>query len=134
MIATLLTTLLPALIPAGIDIVKGVTNHFIGGDLSKPTNHAEWVEVQKAQTERLRVIAELDKPAANISRWVADLRASSRYIMVFLIFIAWAVLQGLEGGGVIAEGYAATSADFARSAFFFLFGDRVYRHVKSANG
>lgn len=129
----LLTTVVPALVPAAVDGVKGAINHFAGGAQAKPGNFQEWLEYIKAMTERAKVLAELDKPASNISQWVADLRASARYIMGFFIIASWVVLRTLEGTGHLAVGSSAEAGDLARMVFAFLYGDRMWHKIKSGS-
>lgn len=124
--SALLTTLLPALITPMADGLRGAISRWTGGAGAKPQNVNEAIKLMEAKTERLRALADLDKPAGNISPWVANLRASSRYIAAFMVI--------LNGCGQAAWGSdpatVALSITMAESGFFFLFGDRVYLHLK----
>jgi len=131
MIAALLTTLLPALVPAAVDGVRGLANKLLGGEQMKPANFADYIKMEEMGIAKLKALAELDKPTGNISVWVANLRASCRYIMGYLIIAAWLILKLLEGYGYIAEGSSQEAGDLARVVFGFLFGDRMWRHLKS---
>lgn len=126
MIEILLTTLLPALLPAVGDGIKTVINKFTGNNPRMPQSIDEVVKLMAAQTERLRALAELDKPSGEISKWVANLRASSRYIAVFVLILN-AVAQGIWG---VDDQVIASSQQMGQSGFFFLFGDRVYMHLR----
>ena len=78
--ASILSLVIPALIPALADGIRGVFGKLTGGAGAKPQNVEEQIKLMAAENERLKALAELDKPAENISPWVADLRASFRYI------------------------------------------------------
>lgn len=126
MIELLLTTVLPALLPAVGDGIKAGINKLTGTAPATPQTVEDAIALMQAQTERLRALAELDKPAGAIAPWVANLRASSRYVAVFILI--------LNGIGQAAWGNDPTvinlSLQMAQSGFFFLFGDRVYLHLK----
>ena len=121
----LLALLLPALLPVAADGVRGLVGMFTKGKGAEPQNVDEAIKLMSAQTEQVKALAEIDKPSENISQWVANLRASSRYIAVFLIF----------GATLVAVSTNAPQTDallqLSGSAFFFLFGDRVYIHLKN---
>jgi len=120
----LLALVLPALLPVFADGIRGVVGMFTKGKGATPQNVDEAIKLMDAEVNRLKALAELDKPADNISRWVADLRASARYIAVYLIF----------AGTILAVVTNSPQVDvllqLSGSAFFFLFGDRVYVHLK----
>ena len=120
----LLSTLLPALLPALTDGVRGVVAKFTGGAGANPQNVDEVIKLQEAETKRLQALAELDKVSAGVSLWVSNLRASSRYVAVWVAIVQYPIVLMLK------PEQAEFSAQFAQSAFFFLFGDRVYLHLK----
>lgn len=129
--APLLALLLPALLPVGAGILKdifGSVTRLITGDTgAKPQNVDEYIKLQESDVKRMQALAELDKPAANISKWVADLRASFRYIGAGLIILAGAfiiVYDALSPNTVSAEAYT-TVTTLMGSVFSFMFGDRV---------
>jgi hypothetical protein len=124
--ASVLSLVIPALIPALADGIRGVFGKLTGGAGSKPQNLEEQIKLMAAENERLKALAELDKPAENISPWVADLRASFRYIAGGLIIL-----------GAVSTLYAPVAQDvqesvwnLAGSVFAFLFGDRMYLKFK----
>ena len=88
----------------------------------------------RAETERLKAVAELDRPAGEISRWVADLRASFRYALAGLIIAAatgiGVYVAATEPG--LRKVVFLAFTEMAGSAFSFVFGDRMYRHLKGA--
>lgn len=124
--ASVLSLVIPALIPALADGLRGVFSRLTGGAGAKPQNIEEQIKLMAAENERLKALAELDKPAENISPWVADLRASFRYIAGGLIIL-----------GAVSTLYAPVAQDvqeavwnLAGSVFAFLFGDRMYLKFK----
>ena len=130
MFATLLATILPALIPAAVDGVKGLANKLLGGAQMKPANFADYIKLEEMGIKKLEALAKLDKPSDNISVWVANLRASCRYVMGYIIILAWFTLRILEGYGYIEVGSSQEAGDLARVVFGFLFGDRMWRSLK----
>lgn len=123
---TLLTTLLPALIPAVGDGVRGIIAKFTGSAGAAPQNVEEQVTLLEAQTRQLQALAELDKPQGQISLWVANLRASARYLATFAV-----ILNGIGQAAFNNDPeMVRLSLNLAEGGFFFLFGDRVYLHLK----
>ncbi len=124
--------ILPALVPAAADGLKGLFRKLTGGDPAEPQNVQEQIALLEAGTARLRAMAELDRPHGELSRWVADLRASFRYVLSALIILA-AVALGAYVAAVMPELRKVVFLAFlemAGGAFSFVFGDRMYRHLK----
>jgi hypothetical protein len=121
----LLTTLLSALIPVGVEGIKQGINAITGG--VKPTTVAEQIQLDEQDIKRLNAIAALDTPGGTPSQWVVDLRGSARYLAAFVVIlggIGMALVQdvpadvklvGLEGANI---------------AFGFLFGQRIVANFK----
>lgn len=127
-----LSMILPAFVPVVSDGLKGVFRKLTGGDPAEPQNVQEQISIITAGTERLKALAELDRPNGEISGWVADLRASFRYILAGLI-IASAMATGLYLAATepeLKKLVFLASLEMAGSAFSFVFGDRMYRHLK----
>jgi len=125
----LLTLVLPALLPAIIDLVKSAFSRVLGIPTGQPQNFNERLEDKKLDIEKLRALADLDRPQGNVSRWVSDFRASFRYIAVGIIVVAAIVYNFLP------EGYQNPTSlnylnELAASATFFIIGDRVYLGLK----
>lgn len=119
----ILETLLPALLPAAVDAVKTAIGR-IGG--ATPKTVEELVAVEDAKTRRIEALAKLDQPTGPVSPWVANLRASSRYIAT-LALIGNAMAQAAFGTDPQT---IQMSIDMGQAGFAFLFGDRVYTHLK----
>lgn len=130
MLSMLLTTLLPALLPVAIDGAKGVINKITDNANALPSNFGEFLQLQEFQLKKLELMARLDQPAGQISMWVADLRASIRYLAVCFILVVWGAITALNLP-LDTQEYELL-ANLAQSAFFFLFGERVYMGLKKA--
>lgn len=116
----LLTTLLSALIPVGVEGIKQGINVITGG--VKPTTVAEQIQLEEQDIKRLEAVAALDNPGGTPSQWVVDLRASARYIAAFVVI----------GGGITSAfvpeidlAVKALALEAANIAFGFLFGARI---------
>lgn len=106
-----------------LDGIRGIFGKLTGGAGAKPQNVEEQIKLMAAENERLKAIAELDKPAENILPWVADLRASFRYIAAgVIIFGAISTLYMPKLDPALFEAIW----NLAGSVFSFMFGDRMY--------
>lgn len=124
----ILTMLLPAIIPALTDSVRGVVAKFTGGAGAQPQNVAEAVTLMEAQTRRLEAMAALDKPAGEVSRWVSDARAIFRYAAILLIFIfTAAAVAGSAPAWVVV-----VLLDMCGASMSFIIGERMYLKFKGA--
>lgn len=119
---SILSLVVPALIPALADGIRGVFGRITGGAGSRPQNVDEQIKLMTAENERLKALAELDKPTENISAWVANLRASFRYVAGGLI-----ILGAVSTLYVNVDLFVQDAVwNLAGSVFAFLFGDRMY--------
>lgn len=128
-IGSLIATLVPAFFPVITDTVKVIVSKITGVQMGEPRSFEDRCKLEELSIRKLQALAELDRPAGEISRWVADLRASFRYICVGLIILSALVYNFLP------EGYQADTAlnylnQLAASATFFIIGDRVYLGLK----
>jgi len=119
---SILSLVVPALIPALADGLRGLFSRLTGGAGAKPQNVEEQIKLMAAENERLKALAELDKPAENISPWVADLRASFRYVAGGLIILGAVSTLYLPADLLVQDAIW----NLAGSVFAFLFGDRMY--------
>jgi len=122
----LLTTLLPALLPVVGDGLRGLFSKFTNNASADPQNVDEKIQLMEADVAKLRALADLGKPSGNASQWVTDLRESSRYIAVIAVLSNAAFQSAYNDDQAIV----LLSLELASSAFFFLFGDRVYVHLR----
>ena len=130
----LITILVPALLPALTDGMKGLFQKFFGG--TKPINVDEQIRLMEAEVRRLEALAKLDAPANNVSQWVADLRGSFRYIAAGAIIIGTLALVAVFFffNYTDPENRALPTlvpiidmfSQMAGSVFAFMFGDRMY--------
>ncbi len=118
----ILSLVVPALIPAVADGLRGVFSKLTGGAGAKPQNVEEQIKLMAAETERLKAVAELDKPAENISPWVANLRASFRYVAGGMIILGAVSTLYFQADLLVQDAIW----NLAGSVFAFLFGDRMY--------
>jgi hypothetical protein len=120
MIPTLLTTLLSALLPVGVEGIKQVIVTKLGG--VKATTVDEQIRLDQNDVEKLKALGTLDTPGGTPSQWVVDLRASSRYLGALFVIAAGIVAIFLPG---IDVSIRAIALDAANIAFGFLFGTRI---------
>ena len=130
----LLALILPSLIPAGLDAVKGLFGAAQRKWLGLTVD--EEIKLDEAAVAKLEAVAKLDNPYGVPSQWVVDLRASSRYIMAGVAILAGI---GLGYGVLYDDGkYApeemaflmATSLDLIGIPFSFIFGERLWKGMK----
>lgn len=125
---TLLTVLLPALVPALADGFRGLLAKVTGISGAQPQNVSEVIRLMEAQTDRLKALAELDKLAPNVSPWVADLRGAFRYVAVGVIELA-AILGAFYPEG-ISPGALQVLLELAGASMSFIIGERMYLAIK----
>jgi hypothetical protein len=120
----LLTTLLSALVPVGVEGIKQGINVLVGG--VKPTTVAEQIQLDEQEIRRMGAVAALDTPVGTPSQWVVDLRASARYLAAFVVILGGI---GLAFSTVDAT-IKAVGLEGANIAFGFLFGSRIISGFK----
>jgi len=125
--SALLTVLLPALLPAAADGVRGIFARLTGGKGAQPQNIGEVIQLMQAETERLKTLAQLDTVTGEIHKWVADLRALQRPAISTLIIVAY--MMAIANKGVSQETLDAIGS-YAQMVTFYLFGDRAYNYMK----
>ena len=121
----LLTTLLSALVPVGVEGIKQGINKMVGG--VKPTTVAEQIQLDEQDIKRMQVVAALDNPGGIPSQWVVDLRASSRYIMAGIVILGGIVSLYVP---TVPTTVQALALEGANIAFGFLFGQRIVANYK----
>lgn len=123
----LLALILPALLPAGLDMLKSVVARVTGVVASEPRNTAERITLMGAENERLKIIADLDKPSGEISKFTANFRALNRYILGDLILIITFIYILLPGMNLEIANFLL---NLSASVFAFFFGDRVNLYLR----
>lgn len=123
--SVLLTTLLSALVPVGVEGIKQVITTTLGG--VKPTTVAEQIQLDEQEIRRMEMVAKLDNPIGTPSQWVVDLRASSRYIAAGFIIVGGVATAYVPTIDVTVKALAFEAANIA---FGFLFGQRIVANFK----
>ena len=126
---SLTATFLAAALPAATDAIKTL----FGGLARKLGGMSvdDEIKLQGATVERLKALAELDKPVGEPAPWVVNLRASFRYISagVSILIGAGCVWAGttLKTPELTGAGFELISIPFA-----FIFGERMYLNFKGS--
>ena len=116
--------ILPALVPAAIDIVKTTVERIVG---VKAQTVDEVIKLRESEVSKLEALAKLDNPGGNPSQWVVDLRGSFRYILASLsIILAITTLYIPTDEIVVNYAWQAASAVFS-----FLFGEQLVLRMKN---
>lgn len=120
----IIESIIGALVPVGVEGVKQLMTNFFGG--VKATSIDDQIKLDANEIEKIKAIAELDKPIGQPSQWVVDLRASARYIGALAVIVVG-----------ISTLYApvdvriqAIALEAANIAFGFLFGSRIVANLK----
>lgn len=123
----LLSLILPAVVPALTDGVRGIFAKLTGGAGGTPQNVNERIQLMQAETERLKALAEIDKPAGEPSKWVVDVRAIFRYAAITLIWIAtiFAVFTP-----TVEQGIVIMLLELSGACMSFVIGERMYLSLK----
>lgn len=119
-------TLLSALIPAGLDLIKqaggAVSRKFFGLSVD------DQIKLQESDINRIKAMAELDNPHGTPKQWVVDLRASFRYIAACVSIVAGIYMMISGNPAMMAMGY-----DLVGIPFGFIFGERLWAGLKGPN-
>lgn len=120
----IIESIIGALVPVGVEGVKQLMTNFFGG--VKATSIDDQIKLDANEIEKIKALAELDKPIGQPSQWVVDLRASARYIGALAVIVVG-----------ISTLYApvdvriqAIALEAANIAFGFLFGSRIMANLK----
>lgn len=124
------TMIASAVIPAGIELLKrvvgGLSDKFLGN--VRPQTLDDVIRLRQSDVEYAKAMAELDKPTGDISTWVANLRASYRYIAGTVVILGGIGIQFVTG---ISPTVASAAWEAVNVVFGFFFGDRIM--VRLAN-
>jgi len=123
--SVLLTTLLSALLPVGVEGIKQLIVNKAGG--IKPTTIEDQIKLDEQDIKRMQVLASLDNPGGTPSQWVIDLRGSARYIASGIVIV------GGIGTALVPDldiAIKLTALEAANIAFGFLFGQRIVSNFK----
>lgn len=120
----IIESIIGALVPVGVEGIKQLMTNFFGG--VKATSIDDQIKLDANEIEKIKAIAELDKPIGQPSQWVVDLRASARYIGALAVIVVG-----------ISTLYApvdvriqAIALEASNIAFGFLFGSRIVANLR----
>ncbi|MEY3121059.1 MAG: Ralstonia phage RsoP1EGY [Bacteroidota bacterium] len=128
MFGSIVSLILPALVPAFADGARGLIAKFTGGAGGQPQNITERIELMKAEAEKLQALAALDTPTGEPSKWIIDLRASFRYVIISSIMIFTAVV--VFNPDVVGATVVAVCLDMTGACMSFVIGERMYLSLK----
>ena len=115
----IIESIIGALVPVGVEGIKQAMTRFFGG--VKATSIDDQIKLDNNEVEKIKALAELDKPIGQPSQWVVDLRASARYIGALAV-----ISVGISTLYVPVEPEIKVIAlEAANIAFGFLFGSRI---------
>lgn len=124
-----LTLILPSLVPAITDGLRGVIGKFTGNAGAAPQNVAEAIQLMEAQTKRVQALAELDKLPDGAATWVINLRGSFRYVVTGGIVAA--TIAGTYAG--VNAVFLALLYDLSGASMSFIIGERMYINLRGAS-
>lgn len=117
------SVLFPALLPALTDGVRGIFAKFTGGAGGSPQNVTERIQLMQAESERLKALAEIDKPIGEPDKWVTNLRSSFRYIAIIIIWLATVSAVFTPS---VPEAITLILLDLSGACMSFVIGERMY--------
>lgn len=123
----ILGLILPALVPAFTDGVRGIFAKFTGGAGGTPQNMQERIQLIQAETEKLKALAALDTPSGEPSKWIVNLRACYRYVIITFILLATIFVVYSPG---IQLGIVSVFLDMTGACMSFIIGERMYLSIK----
>jgi hypothetical protein len=124
---SLISLILPALVPAFTDGVRGIFAKFTGGAGGQPQNMQERIQLIQAETEKLKALASLDTPSGEPSKWIVDLRACYRYVIITIILIATLFVVYSPS---VQLGIVSVFLDMTGACMSFIIGERMYLSIK----
>ena len=125
---SLLSLILPALVPAVADGARGLIAKFTGGAGGQPQNIKERIELMKAEAEKLQALAALDTPTGEPSKWIINLRASFRYVIISSIMIFTGII--VFNPDIVGVTVVAVFLDMTGACMSFVIGERMYLAIK----
>jgi len=126
---SILSLILPALVPAFTDGLRGIFARITGGAGGQPQNVQERVQLMEAEAQKLQALASLDGTVTGQpAQWIVDLRASFRYVIISAILLFTGVIvfyPNIVGASVIA-----VFLDMSGACMSFVIGERMYLSIK----
>lgn len=124
MIGSVASLILPALVPAFSDGVRGIIAKFTGGAGGQPQNVEERVKLMEAEAAKLQALAALDGVNGEPSKWIINLRASFRYVIIsaIMLFTGFIVFTP----DIVGTSVVAIFLDMTGACMSFVIGERMY--------
>jgi hypothetical protein len=117
--------ILPALVPAAIDMIRTTVTRLVG---VKAQTVDEVIQLRSSEVEKLKALAEMDNPGGTPSQWVIDLRGSFRYILAGITITAAITTLYVPGVPEVLFDYSWQAAS---AVFSFLFGEHIMLRIKN---
>ena len=124
MLSSIASLILPALVPAFSDGVRGIIAKFTGGAGGQPQNVEERVKLMEAEAAKLQALAALDGVNGEPSRWIINLRASFRYVIISAIMLFTGVI--VFNPDIVGVSVVAIFLDMTGACMSFVIGERMY--------
>lgn len=126
---SILSLILPALVPVFTDGVRGVFARITGGAGGQPQNVEERVKLMEAEAAKLQAMSSLDGTVTGQpAQWIVDLRASFRYVIISAILLFTGVIVFFPN--VVGTAVIATFLDMSGACMSFVIGERMYLSIK----
>lgn len=105
-------SLLAFFAPVAVEAGKAAVQRFLAPDSVKPTTIDDYIRMSEADTNRLKVVADLDRPGTNVPPWVNSIRALMRPAIALVVAARWVYDP-------------VGSANVAAVVWSYLFGERT---------
>ena len=125
--SAIFSLILPALVPAFTDGVRGLFAKLTGGAGGQPQNMQERIQLIQAETEKLKALATLDTPTGEPSKWIIDLRACYRYVIITFILLTTIFVVYSPS---IPIAIVSIFLDMTGACMSFIIGERMYLSIK----
>ena len=124
MLSSVASLILPALVPVVSDGVRGIIAKFTGGAGGQPQNVEERVKLMEAEAAKLQALAALDGVNGEPSKWIINLRASFRYVIIsaIMLFTGFIVFTP----DIVGTSVVAIFLDMTGACMSFVIGERMY--------
>jgi len=126
---SILSLILPALVPAFTDGLRGIFARITGGAGGQPQNVAERVQLMEAEAQKLQAMASLDgNVTGQPAQWIVDLRAAFRYVIISAILIFTGIIVFYPS--VVGATVIGVFLDMSGACMSFVIGERMYLSIK----
>ena len=124
----MLGLILPALVPAFADGMRGIFAKLTGGAGGMPQNVEERCQLMQAEATKLQALAALDNPEGTPSQWIVDLRACYRYVIITAILIFTGIV--VFNPSIVGTAVVSVFLDMSGACMSFIIGERMYLSIK----